>query len=194
MVEFLGEEVAQDAGRVATADLIGRQGEVDALDKVPELSHKVLIKHPDGEKRRNTKRRRTNKRVISHLKETFCVPLITYQTFYSTNNVRYSGKYRRHFPHSSESKRYKMPSSSSLPLSDCRQNEEHPQVDAENQNDLEDELAQDGLAQVEGPVDDHGAELDEQHDQEGLGHLVILQRGGYVSCSRVFLRSQNNTQ
>lgn len=46
MVEFLGEEVAQDASGIAAADLIGWQGEVDALDKVPELSHWVLIEHP----------------------------------------------------------------------------------------------------------------------------------------------------
>lgn len=38
---------------------------------------------------------------------------------------------------------------------------------------LEDEFSQDGLAQVQGSVDDHGAELDEQHYQEGLGNLVL---------------------
>lgn len=63
--------------------------------------------------------------------------------------------------------------SSSSPLSDSRQDEEHPEVDADHQDDLEDELAQDGLAEVEGSVDDHGAELDEQHHQEGLGNLVL---------------------
>lgn len=38
---------------------------------------------------------------------------------------------------------------------------------------LEDEFSQDGLAQVQGSVDDHGAELDEQHHQKGLRNLVL---------------------
>lgn len=62
-----------------------------------------------------------------------------------------------------------------VPFGDSRQDEEHPEVDAEDQDDLEDELAQHGLAEVERAVDDHGGELDEQHDQEGLWHLVIRQ-------------------
>lgn len=47
MVELLSEEVAQDSGGVATADLIGRQGKVDTLEEVPELSHRVLTEHPE---------------------------------------------------------------------------------------------------------------------------------------------------
>lgn len=39
VVVFLGEEVAQDAGGIATADLVGRQSKVDALHKVPQLGH-----------------------------------------------------------------------------------------------------------------------------------------------------------
>lgn len=38
---------------------------------------------------------------------------------------------------------------------------------------LEDELSQDGLAQIQSSVNDHGAELDEQHGQEGLRNLVL---------------------
>jgi hypothetical protein len=60
-----------------------------------------------------------------------------------------------------------------LPLSDGRQDKEHPEVDGQHQDHLESQLAQHGLAQVEGAVDDHGAELDQKHDQEGLWHLVI---------------------
>lgn len=46
VVVLLGEEVAQDAGRVAAADLVGGKGEVDALDEVPQLRHRVLAEHP----------------------------------------------------------------------------------------------------------------------------------------------------
>lgn len=35
------------------------------------------------------------------------------------------------------------------------------------------DFSQDGLAQVQGSVDDHGAELYEQHDKEGLRNLVF---------------------
>ena len=59
------------------------------------------------------------------------------------------------------------------PLSDSGQDEEHPEVDGQHQDDLEGQLAKHGLAQLEGAVDDHGAKLDQQHNQEGLGHLVI---------------------
>lgn len=41
------------------------------------------------------------------------------------------------------------------------------------QSDLEDEFSQYSFAQVQSSVDDHGAELDEQHHQEGLGNLVL---------------------
>lgn len=51
MVELLSEEVAQDSGGVATADLIGRQGKVDTLEEVPELSHRVLTEHPERTER-----------------------------------------------------------------------------------------------------------------------------------------------
>lgn len=46
MVVFFGEEVAENTGWVSTADLIGWEAEVNTLDKVPELGHKVLIEHP----------------------------------------------------------------------------------------------------------------------------------------------------
>lgn len=53
VIVFLGEEIAKDASGVPTADLIGWQAKVDALDKVPELRHKVLVKLP-GKKVRKT--------------------------------------------------------------------------------------------------------------------------------------------
>ena len=46
IVVALGEEVAQDAGGIPTADLIGRQSKVDTLDKVPHLGHPVLVETP----------------------------------------------------------------------------------------------------------------------------------------------------
>lgn len=46
IIVALGEEVSQDAGGVTTADLIGRQPKVDALDKIPHLSHYILIETP----------------------------------------------------------------------------------------------------------------------------------------------------
>ena len=46
VVVVLGEEVSQDAVWVATLDLVGRQAEVDALYKVPELSDRVPVEPP----------------------------------------------------------------------------------------------------------------------------------------------------
>lgn len=44
-----------------------------------------------------------------------------------------------------------------LPLSDCRQDEEHPEVNPKNQNHLEDQLPQNCLPQIQSPVNHHGA-------------------------------------
>ena len=48
VVVVLGEEVAQHTVGVAALDLVGRQAEVDALDKVPELGDGVLVEPPGG--------------------------------------------------------------------------------------------------------------------------------------------------
>ena len=48
VVVVLGEEVAQDTVGVATLDLVGRQSEVDALDKVPQLGDGILVEPPVG--------------------------------------------------------------------------------------------------------------------------------------------------
>lgn len=56
IVVALGEEVSQHAGRVTAADLIGRQPEVDALDKVPHLSDRVLVETSGRERKRNKKK------------------------------------------------------------------------------------------------------------------------------------------
>lgn len=53
VVVFLGEEVAEDTSGISTADLIGRQAEVNALDKVPELGHEVLIELPKQKREKN---------------------------------------------------------------------------------------------------------------------------------------------
>lgn len=49
VVVALGEEVAQDSGGVATADLVGRQTKVDALHKIPQLGHCVQTEPPENE-------------------------------------------------------------------------------------------------------------------------------------------------
>ncbi len=46
VIEFLCQEVSKDSCRVATTELIRRQSEVDALEKIPELGHWVMIEHP----------------------------------------------------------------------------------------------------------------------------------------------------
>lgn len=46
VVVLLGEEVSQNPSGIATADLIGREGEVYALDEVPQLGHRILTEHP----------------------------------------------------------------------------------------------------------------------------------------------------
>lgn len=57
VIVVLGEEVAQDAVWVATFDLVGRQAEVDALYKVPELSNRVPVEPPVEQKRHAERRR-----------------------------------------------------------------------------------------------------------------------------------------
>lgn len=51
--------------------------------------------------------------------------------------------------------------------------EEHPKVDPKDQEDLEDDLAQYGLSEIQGPVHHHGAKLDQNHDQEGSRNLIF---------------------
>lgn len=46
VVVALCQEVSQNSCWVTRTDLIGRQSEVNALHKVPELSHQVLIETP----------------------------------------------------------------------------------------------------------------------------------------------------
>lgn len=63
----------------------------------------------------------------------------------------------------------------SLPLSDEGQHKEHPDVHADDERVLEQDLAEHELAQVERAVDDDERELQDQHDQERDRHLVLLQ-------------------
>lgn len=53
------------------------------------------------------------------------------------------------------------------------QDKEHPKVDPKDQEDLEDDFAQHGFSEVQGPVHHHGAKLDQNHDQEGSRNLVF---------------------
>lgn len=50
----------------------------------------------------------------------------------------------------------KAPWKSDLPLSDCWQNEEHPEVNSKDQNHLEHQLPQNSLPQIQSTVDHHG--------------------------------------
>ncbi len=63
-----------------------------------------------------------------------------------------------------------------LLICDSWQDEEHPEVDAEQQDDLEDDLSHHRLPEVEGPVHHHGSKLDQDHDQERPRHLILRQR------------------
>lgn len=69
---------------------------------------------------------------------------------------------------------------------DSWQDKEHPEVDAKEQDDLEDDLAHDGLSEVEGAVHHHSPKLDQDHDQERSRHLILWQRWRDV-CRWVFL-------
>lgn len=50
VVVVLCKEVAQNAVGVTTFDLVGRQAKVDALYKVPELSHRISVESPIKQK------------------------------------------------------------------------------------------------------------------------------------------------
>ncbi len=71
---------------------------------------------------------------------------------------------------------------------DSRQDKEHPEVDAKEQDDLEDDLAHDRLSEVEGSVHHHGPKLDQDHDQERSRHLILREGRGDV-CRWVFLEA-----
>lgn len=73
-----------------------------------------------------------------------------------------------------------------IPRGDAGQDEEEPEVSAEDEKELEGALAQHGLPQVQRAVHQHRAELDKHHHQEGPGHRLLRQRLRQVS-GRVFL-------
>ena len=52
VVVMFSEKISQDAVWVATFYLVGRQAKVDALYKVPELSHRVIVEPPGAERDR----------------------------------------------------------------------------------------------------------------------------------------------
>ena len=58
-----------------------------------------------------------------------------------------------------------------IPRGDAGQDEEEPEVSAEDEEELEGALAQHGLPQVQGSVHQHCAEVDKHHHQEGPGSL-----------------------
>lgn len=55
-------------------------------------------------------------------------------------------------------------------------------MDAKEQDDLENDFSHDGLPEVEGPVHHHAPKLDQNHDQERSGHLILGQRRRDVCC------------
>lgn len=74
-----------------------------------------------------------------------------------------------------------------IPRGDAGQDEEEPEVSAEDEEELEGALAQHGLPQVQGSVHQHCAEVDKHHHQEGPGHHLLRQQLGQFG-GRVFLR------
>lgn len=152
MIVLLGEEVAQDTGGVAAADLVGRQGKVNALHEVPQLGHCILAEHSEWNRDRMSGRVNLTETVLE------ANPNCTRPRVSSASGQTEApgGRASRH-----------------LPLSDGWQDKEHPEVNSHHQDHLKGQLAQYSLAQVEGTVNDHGAELDQQHEEEGLRHLVI---------------------
>lgn len=76
-----------------------------------------------------------------------------------------------------------------LLLCDSWQDKEHPEMDAKDQDDLEDDFGLNRLSEVKGPVHHHGPKLDQNHDQEGSWHLILRQRRSDV-CRRVFLQNK----
>ena len=63
------------------------------------------------------------------------------------------------------------------------QDEEEPEVDDEDEQDLEEEFAVDVFAEVEGAVEDHEHELDEEEVEELFGHFVLFQRAEGVGLA-----------
>lgn len=62
-----------------------------------------------------------------------------------------------------------------LPFCYSWQDEKHPEVDTEHQDDLENHFAHDGFTQIQGSVYYHGAELDQHHHQERTWDLIFRQ-------------------
>lgn len=60
-----------------------------------------------------------------------------------------------------------------LPLCDSWKYEEHPEVDTKHKYDLKYDLAHNSLPQVERPVHHHSRKLDEDHDEECFGDLIL---------------------
>ena len=117
VVVALRQEVSKNSCRVTRSNLIGWQTEVKTFDKIPELSHQVLIETPGDTQ--------TDRHINVEVKPQLCY----------INELAGKGE---------------------LPLSDCRQDKEHPEVNPKNQNHLKDQLPQNCLPQVQSPVYHHG--------------------------------------
>lgn len=107
VVVALRQEVSQNTCRVTRSNLIGRQTKVNTFDKIPQLSHQILIEAP-GDRQTGSSDTPVDLQFIRR-------------------TLRCTGE---------------------LPLSDCWQNKEHPEMNPKNQNDLEDQLPQNCLPQV----------------------------------------------
>lgn len=60
-----------------------------------------------------------------------------------------------------------------VPVSNSWQDEEHPKVNAKDQDNLEHTLPKHGFPQVNGPVRYHHAKLEQEHHQKGLRDLIF---------------------
>lgn len=63
IIVALGEKVSQDASGITAADLIGWKAKVDALDKIPHLSNRVLAETPESEREREAKQFETLEKI-----------------------------------------------------------------------------------------------------------------------------------
>ena len=79
-------------------------------------------------------------------------------------------------------------------MSDVRKPEEHPGVYEEDEKDLEDELDEDLLSKIDGPVDDDKDELDEEHAEKGCRNLeakwivvITAMLGSYTTPHRTII-------
>lgn len=69
------------------------------------------------------------------------------------------------------------------PLTRCRQQKEHPNVQANNQHKLEHNFSNHVLAQIQRAINYNQEELNDQHEQEKYWNLVLFKVRQYTSVT-----------